>query len=93
MSIVDQIVTSHDGELKIDSEAGKGTVVTIVLPILAQSIEAGNDKSSGVRLTENLTDDADNAVVTELLARSRSEAEPYILGESVTETEHKQATA
>ncbi len=35
LSIVDQIVTSHGGELLIESEHGKGTTVTIVLPIVA----------------------------------------------------------
>ena len=35
LSIVDQIVTSHGGELLIESEPGKGTTVTIVLPIEA----------------------------------------------------------
>ena len=33
LSIVDQIVTSHGGELSIESEPGKGTTVTIVLPV------------------------------------------------------------
>ena len=35
LSIVDQIITSHGGELQIESEPGKGTTVTIVLPIIA----------------------------------------------------------
>jgi two-component system NtrC family sensor kinase len=35
LSIVDQIITSHGGELIIESEQGKGTTVTIVLPIVA----------------------------------------------------------
>ena len=35
LSIVDQIVTSHGGELIIESEPGKGTTVTIVLAIVA----------------------------------------------------------
>lgn len=33
LSIVDRIVSSHGGELRVESEAGKGTAVTIVLPI------------------------------------------------------------
>lgn len=35
LSIVDQIVSSHGGELLIESEPGKGTTVTIVLPIIS----------------------------------------------------------
>ena len=33
LSIVDQIVTAHNGELKVESEAGKGTTITVILPI------------------------------------------------------------
>lgn len=36
LSIVDQIITSHGGELIIKSQAGKGTTVTIVLPVMAR---------------------------------------------------------
>lgn len=35
LSIVDQIITSHGGELLIESEEGKGTTVTVVLPVVA----------------------------------------------------------
>jgi signal transduction histidine kinase len=35
LSIVDQIVGSHGGELLIESEQGKGTTMTVVLPIVA----------------------------------------------------------
>jgi signal transduction histidine kinase len=37
LSIVDQIVTSHGGDLLIDSEPGKGTTVTVVLPLHADA--------------------------------------------------------
>jgi len=44
LSIVDQIVTSHGGELLIESEQGKGTTVTIVLPMVASmSVENALD--------------------------------------------------
>ena len=39
LSIVDQIITSHGGELLIESEPGKGTTVTIVLPVVAAEAE------------------------------------------------------
>ena len=35
LSIVDQIITSHGGELLIESEDGKGTTVTVILPVVA----------------------------------------------------------
>ena len=35
LSIVDQIITSHGGELQIESEPGRGTTVTVVLPLVA----------------------------------------------------------
>jgi hypothetical protein len=37
LSIVDQIITSHGGELLIESEVGKGTTATIVLPLVASA--------------------------------------------------------
>src|SRR5690606_4451446 len=33
LSIVDEIVRSHHGELKIESEVGRGSVFTVILPI------------------------------------------------------------
>jgi len=38
LSIVDQIVTTHGGELRIESEPGKGTSVTVVFPIEAPDV-------------------------------------------------------
>ncbi len=40
MSIAQGIVQSHDGRLRIQSEEGKGTAVTIDLPVTANSLEA-----------------------------------------------------
>ncbi len=40
LSIVDQIITAHGGELRIESEPGKGSAFTIILPINASG-EAG----------------------------------------------------
>ncbi len=37
LSIVDQIISSHGGELLIESEVGKGTTVTVVLPVIASA--------------------------------------------------------
>ena len=45
LSIVDQIITSHGGELLIESEPGKGTTVTIVLPIMATHVEDENSEA------------------------------------------------
>lgn len=38
LSIVDRIVTQHGGELRIESEPGKGTTVTVVLPVNSPDI-------------------------------------------------------
>ncbi len=45
LSIVDQIVNAHDGELKVESESGKGTTITVVFPVHVSDV----------------SDDADNA--------------------------------
>lgn len=34
LAVVKEIVVKHDGELKIDSTLGKGTTVTVILPLL-----------------------------------------------------------
>ncbi len=44
LSIVDQIVTAHGGELLIESQSGKGTTVTVCLPL--RSEEPANDPES-----------------------------------------------
>jgi signal transduction histidine kinase len=46
LSIVDQIITSHGGELLIESEPGRGTTVTVVLPLLAPQTEEATDASA-----------------------------------------------
>ena len=45
LSIVDRIVSAHNGELTIDSEVGKGTVITVTLPTEAT---LGEDKADKV---------------------------------------------
>lgn len=49
LSIVDQIVTSHGGELLIESEKDKGTTVTIVLPVVAAAPVAESDEADAVQ--------------------------------------------
>ena len=71
LSIVDQIVQSHGGELLIESEPGKGTTVTIVLPIVALTPldEDADDAAANDELAEEpgpqeqpANDDGDNDV-------------------------------
>jgi light-regulated signal transduction histidine kinase (bacteriophytochrome) len=63
LSIVDQIVSSHGGEFLIESEPGRGTTVTIVLPVLtrvsAEEIEeqAANDEEMETSLTTDIAED------------------------------------
>jgi signal transduction histidine kinase len=48
LSIVDEIIRSHGGELRIQSEIGKGSVFTVILPIRhEQSAPAAPKKAGG----------------------------------------------
>ncbi len=40
LSIVDEIIRSHEGELIIESEVGKGSAFTVILPITRQNTRA-----------------------------------------------------
>src|SRR5690606_35144678 len=42
LSIVDEIIRSHDGRLEIESEPGRGSVFTVILPV-TRSDGAGSD--------------------------------------------------
>ena len=66
LSIVDQIVTSHGGELEIESEADKGTTVTIELPILAASPEEDLVDETAANDPEIEDDDAESEVEPEV---------------------------
>ena len=52
LSIVDQIISSHGGELHIESEPDKGTTVTIVLPVVAVEPVDDEDAESEVKTAE-----------------------------------------
>jgi len=62
LSIVEQIITSHGGELLIESEAGKGTTVTVVLPIVAtlQEQESGEAEVVQREADESAANDPDS---------------------------------
>ena len=53
LSIVDQIITSHGGELQIESEVGKGTTVTVVLPVFAAPQEEDSGEAEAVQRDNN----------------------------------------
>jgi len=58
LSIVDQIVSSHGGELLIESESGKGTTVTVVLPVIAT--EPAEETDAGEANTAKSSEPAAN---------------------------------
>ena len=62
LSIVDQIVTSHGGELLIESETGKGTTVTVVLPLVAPQPEETSEDDAAANDAE-IVDEAAAATV------------------------------
>ncbi len=86
LSIVDQIVTSHGGELLIESESGKGTTVTIVLPVLervsAEEIDeqAANDAELEASLK---TDIAESEPAAEVVVNADEEADEVPAAASV----------
>ncbi|MDH3612639.1 MAG: ATP-binding protein [Gammaproteobacteria bacterium] len=93
LSIVDQIVTSHQGELDVVSQPGKGTVVTLTLPIFASAKEEDSGESAADGPIEDQIDDSESVAVTELPAGLESGDASDASGESVDETDHKEATA
>lgn len=52
LSIVDQIVTKHAGHFRIESEAGEGTCVTIILPISEHDSKVIDMESSDTELPQ-----------------------------------------
>jgi signal transduction histidine kinase len=70
LSIVDQIISSHGGELLIESEQGKGTTVTIVLPLIASMSVEETLSPEG---EEGDTDAANDPHADELLADAANE--------------------
>ena len=40
LAVADEIIARHDGELEIDSEYGKGTIVTVTLPVTKRQDDA-----------------------------------------------------
>jgi len=67
LSIVDQIIKSHAGELVIESETGKGTVVTVILPIVSTNSEEATEEDEPddvpVEATEDSNEPADGRSV------------------------------
>ena len=51
-TIVNQIVTSHGGELLIESEPGRGTTVTVILPLLVPQPEEATDDNAAANDAE-----------------------------------------
>ncbi|MEN6567127.1 MAG: sensor histidine kinase [Veillonellales bacterium] len=47
LSICYSIINSHDGDIKIDSNVGKGTTVSVILPRIADFLPASSAPASG----------------------------------------------
>ena len=62
LSIVDQIITSHGGELLIESKPGRGTIVTVVLPLVAPQPEKTTEDGAAANDPE-IDDEAAAATV------------------------------
>jgi len=80
LSIVDQIVTSHGGELLIESEPGKGTTVAIVLPVisLAPEDETGAETSEQIDNAEPVDIEGDVAAANDPQVEEPQLDEPQI---------------
>lgn len=44
LTVCSQIVNLHNGRLELSSEKGKGTIVTVTLPVKRMSVQVNNDK-------------------------------------------------
>jgi two-component system NtrC family sensor kinase len=56
LSIVDEIIRSHQGQLLIESEVGKGSVFTVVLPMKSAAMAAANAAQEA--LVKDLADES-----------------------------------
>jgi signal transduction histidine kinase len=56
LSIVDEIIRSHQGQLIVESEVGKGSVFTVVLPIKSAAMAAAN--AAQEQLMKDLQDES-----------------------------------
>ena len=74
LSIVDRIVNSHNGELRIESQLGKGTVITLMLP--QEAIADGSDAEAVESMAQAEPVDAEDAVEDIAAAVSAADAEP-----------------
>jgi chemotaxis protein histidine kinase CheA len=82
LSIVEQIISSHDGEMIIDSEVGRGTNITVVLPIgvsadaVAESAEGEPPAANDDVLVASDVSATNNASQSELPAEGADNPEP-----------------
>ncbi|MBN1240783.1 MAG: GHKL domain-containing protein [Gammaproteobacteria bacterium] len=72
LSIVDEIIRSHDGQLEIESEPGRGSVFTVILPVKRTDTTSSDDELL-----------ADLAALDEQDAEERGAAEAQALAEAV----------
>jgi len=51
LSMVNDLITSYEGGIRIDSESGRGTDITLILPVVEQDVDATEKKPRGKRLS------------------------------------------
>ncbi|MGI9204720.1 MAG: ATP-binding protein [Woeseiaceae bacterium] len=93
LSIVDQIITAHQGELKIDTEVGKGTVITIILPIVALEEEVDPDERYIKDEDDAINSDSSRQAVSESSNDPGYEDTAATAVESMNEIAREEATA
>jgi len=52
LSMVNDLITQYEGGIRIDSEPGRGTDITLILPVFEQGADPAEEKNRGKRLAD-----------------------------------------
>jgi len=53
LSMVNDLITQYEGGIRIDSEPGRGTDITLILPVFEQGADPAEEKNRGKRLASS----------------------------------------